>query len=280
MNRIESTLVTVLMPFRNANFDFFRAAVASVFAQSTPFWNLILIHDEDEQTTAELVEEVKARKDNRVRIEMSHGKRITGALNTGMKQALTPYVCSLHCDDLLAQDAIETLNRAILENPTVDFFYSSRRFIDGNGKPKGNVMQAVPFTISDFKEYGPVKHLHCWKVQSALQIGGMDESFGLHGGDDYDFPWCMAEAGFSFKTIPECLYYYRDHRKGYRLTTHVPLETQIQEICKILRKHGLSEQEIQQQIQKRKKTYLRQALYKTEADRIAKPPRWTRLWKA
>ena len=80
----------------------------------------------------------------------------------------------------------------------------------------------------------------------------------------------MAEAGYSFKAIPECLYYYRDHREHYRLTTHVPLETQINELKKIWKKHGLKDNEIEEQIKRRISQYLKQALYMDEEDKRKK----------
>jgi hypothetical protein len=143
--------------------------------------------------------------------------------------------------------------------------------IDENGYPISSVLMAEEsFNLSDFKDRGPVKHLLCWKIESALRTGGMDESLGLHGADDYDFPWCMAEAGYSFKAIPECLYYYRDHREHYRLTTHVPLSTQINELKKIWKKHGLTEEEIDEQIKRRTSRYLKQALYLDDEDKKRK----------
>ncbi|MGH7801679.1 MAG: glycosyltransferase family 2 protein [Thermodesulfobacteriota bacterium] len=163
------------------------------------------------------------------------------------------------------------LNGYIKKYPSIDYFHSSRIRIDENGCHISGIVRAIEsFDLSDFKNYAPLKHLHCWKVESALAIGGMDESLGLHGADDYDFSWCMAEAGYSFKAIPECLYYYRDHREHYRLTTHVPLDIQIGELKKIWNKHGLIEKEIEEQIKIRTSSYLKQALYLDEEDKKGK----------
>ena len=98
----------------------------------------------------------------------------------------------------------------------------------------------------------------------------MDESLGPHGGDDYDFPWRMAEAGCAFEAIPECLLYIRDHREHYRLTTHVPLDIQVTELSRILRKHGVSEERIAEEIAVRTNGYMRQALFESDEDRRRK----------
>jgi glycosyltransferase involved in cell wall biosynthesis len=256
------------MPSKNVKTSFFKEALNSVYSQSTFLWNLIIIVDNFDE---EFLRNFDSVDDRRVSLLKNESQLINGALNTGMKYATTPYVCSLHCDDLLDKAAIEVMCRYIRKYPDIDFFHSSRLYIDENGCPISSVYRArESFALSDFKDYGPVKHLHCWKVSSALAIGGMDESLGLHGGDDYDFPWCMAEAGYSFKAVVECLYYKRDHRAYYRLSTHVPLERQIEELKKIWRKHRMTEREIECQISRRRGSYLKEALYVDEQDRIRK----------
>lgn len=265
-------LVTVLIPYKDPKPFFFREALGSVFSQTTSLWNLLLIDDHSKNTEAiGILRELSESEDNRILVLKNKSNLITGALNTGMRHAKTQYVCTLHCDDLLDGKAIEVLNRYIHEYPDIDYFHSSRMRIDENGNPTGGIhMARESFDLSDFKNYGPVKNLHCWKVQSALAIGGMDESLGFHAADDYDFSWCMAEAGHSFKAIPECLYYVRAHRQHYRLTTHVPLDTQINELRKIMKKHDLTEKEIEEQIKRRTSGYLKQALYLNEADKQKK----------
>lgn len=260
------------MPCKDPNDAFFKKALESVIGQNNPAWNLIVVDDHSEEmVTKNYLKELSESKDKRVFVIKNESNRITGALNTGMKFARTPYVCSLHCDDLLDRTGVGVLNDYINRYPDVDYFHSSRLHIDEKGSPVGPVLKArESFELCDFKNFCPVKHLHCWKVKSALDIGGMDESLGLHGADDYDFPWCMAEARFSFQAITECLYYYRDHRAHYRLTTHVPLDSQIAELKKIFKKHGLDEKEVINQIERRKQGYLRQALFKDDEDKRIK----------
>ena len=134
-----------------------------------------------------------------------------------------------------------------------------------------DVYEAQAFSdLRVFEHTCPVKQLHCFRVAAALSIGGMDETLGPHGGDDYDFPWRMAEAGCTFRPLPDCLYFIRDHRAHYRLTTHVPLDVQMEELRRILRKHGMSRLRTHREVGRRKRDYLRQALYSSEEDRLQK----------
>jgi glycosyltransferase involved in cell wall biosynthesis len=269
---LPETTLTILIPCKDAKPSYFREAINSVFLQTSSFWQLLVIDDHSKsRETIAFLNELRDSEDKRLRVIKSDKQRISGALNAGMKLVETPFVCMLHCDDLLDRKCIETLSNYINEFPDVDYFHSARQFIDDDGNTISSVYPSIELkTKADFIHSSPIKHLHCWKVVSALEIGGIDETLGLHGADDFDFPWCMAEAGFQFKAVTECLYYYRDHREHERLTTHVPLNRQIEELVKIFRKHNLSEGLIKKEITRRRAAYLRTALFEDEQDRRLK----------
>jgi hypothetical protein len=271
-------LVTVLVACRDPHRGYLGEALRSVLAQTTPRWRLLLVVDDDDlagrAAARDALAGAGADADPRLGLVRNRGRWITGAFNTGMRRAATPWVCVLHADDLLDRRAVAVLHRHIARHPRADYFHSARRYVDDHGRPLSGVRSPVPrVSPRDFLDRGPVKSLHCWRVAAALAIGGMDESLGPHGADDYDFPWRMAEAGCVFRPIPDCLYLFRDHRSHPRLTTHVPLDVQVEELRRILRKHRVPEPEIERQIARRSAGYLRQALYLDEEDRRRKEAR-------
>lgn len=265
-------LVTVLVPCRNPHPLFLRLALESLLEQTASDWKALAVVDHDDASSAAQVSTLLAEiSDPRIRLLEHASSGLAKALNAAMRAAETPYVSILLGDDRLAPSAVEVLLDRIRRFARIDFFHSSRQFIDENGVPLSAVYHApASFELADFKQTGPVKHLLCWKVASALAIGGMDESLGAHGADDYDFPWSMAEAGYRFQAVDECLYYYRDHRESYRLTTHIPLDRQVAELRKILVKHGVPKEEMEERIRRSISGYLRQALYRDAADRARK----------
>jgi glycosyltransferase involved in cell wall biosynthesis len=231
--------ITVIMPLKHYHPPFLRAAMESVFRQTCPSWRLsIVVENEDLETFESLL--AQERHDSRVEIIANEGRRLAGAVNTGMKRASTEFVALLLADDLWSSDAVEILRGHIARNPEIDFFHSSRRYIDETGRFISSVYRSRDNVgLADFKS-GPVKHLLCWRRSKALSIGGLDESLSsLVGPDDYDFPWTMAENGARFKAVPECLYHYREHCECYRLTTHTPLTVNRREVCRILKKHNV-----------------------------------------
>lgn len=258
--------VTALVPVKQYRPEYLRAALGSLLRQTSPHWRALVIHARGArgELGAQLGE---AAGDPRIELVEERGRKLAGALNTGMRAAGTEFVASLFADDLWEPDAVEVLGRNIDERPGVDFFHSARRWIDDDGEPISGVYPPLPeVRLETFLEQTPVKHLLCWRRELALAIGGMDESLNSVGPDDYDFPWSMAEAGARFGAIPECLYVYRDHRSCYRLTTHLPRRTHVRETRRILRKHGAPRAVIRQRLALARRTHLQQCLYSSRLD--------------
>jgi glycosyltransferase involved in cell wall biosynthesis len=258
--------VTALIPVKQYVPEYLREAVGSLLAQTSPRWRALVIHPRGARAElrAQLGEVVA---DARIELVEEEGRKLAGALNTGMRAAETEFTAILLADDLWAPNALEVLERNIAAHPEVDFFHSARRIIDDHGRAISGVFSALEeVRLEAFAYRAPVKHLLCWRRELALSIGGIDESLNSVGPDDYDFPWSMAEAGSRFGAIQECLYVYRDHRAGYRLTTHLPRRTHLRETRRIMRKHNVPRAEIRRRLARARRTYLRQCLYSSALD--------------
>ena len=263
-------LVTAILPLRHFHEPFLRAALRSLFHQTSASWELVVVVEPEDRDgfLAILAGELL---DHRVRMIGNSGAGLAGAVNSGMRAARTPFVAILLGDDAWETDAVAILDDAIRAWPDVDFFHSGRRVVDENDLPLGDPFPArETFRIEEFPDGSPVKHLLCWRRDFGLLVGGLDESLRSVGPDDYDFPWVMAEQGALFRAIPRCLYVYRDHRESYRLTTHQTLEHHACEIDRILTKHGVPESTRRTIVARAERGYLRQCLYRDEADREAK----------
>src|ERR1051325_6273856 len=256
-------MLTVLMALKYYHPDFLTKALDSVNAQTCPDWRLLILVERDDASTFRrlLAERLD---DPRVELGPHDGTGRAFPLNVGRRRATSDFVAILHGDDMWAPDAVETLLRNAKEHPEVDFFHSSRRFVDEADRPVSSVyLSRSSFALEEFRWTAPVKHLLCWRRTMGLAIGGIDESVGPHGPDDYDFPWCMAEAGAVFRAVRGCLYIFRDHRETFRLTTHVPLDDHKAGLRRILEKHGVDAPTIERRIAQAQDSYLRQCLYDT-----------------
>ena len=259
--------LTVLMPVKHYHPVYLQQSVASIIEQSASDWQLLVITEPNDRDHFGAVLQW-ALADARVRLIANAGRKLAGAINTGMRHAETAFVALLLADDMWAPDAIAVLGAYIDRHPDVDFFHTSRRIIDEGGNPISSVHHSRPsFSLDDFKRASPVKHLLCWRTSMGLAIGGLDESLNSVGPDDYDFPWTMAEHGARFKAVSECLYYYRDHRDSYRLTTHLPLSVHKSECQRIFKKHGVRWRDRRRYVTRAQRSFLRQCLYRNGIDK-------------
>src|SRR4051794_10398656 len=197
------------MPVLCAHAQFVPEAVDSMFAQTSPQWHLVAVAERDE---AEAIRELLQpwTGDERVRVVVNTGRKLAGAVNTGVGAAETPFVALLLDDDLWETTAVETLDWYIEAMPSVDFFHSGRRIIDATGSSISTEhLPREHVSVADFEAMAPVKHLLCWRRDKGLAVGGLHERGQSVGPDDFDFPWTMAEQGAVFCAIRECLYVYR-----------------------------------------------------------------------
>lgn len=264
------TRVTTLMPVKDYHPVYLQQSVASILGQTGDWRLLLIVEAQDHDHFAELLREPLT--DPRAQLVVNEGRKLAGAINTGMRNARTEFVAELLADDLWAPDAVRVLSDYIEAHPDIDFFHSSRRFIDPDGKPISSVYSSRPAVLEEFKHRSPVKHLMCWRVSTALAVGGLDETLNSVGTDDYDFPWTMAENGARFLPVKECLYYLRDHRDCFRLTTHLPLSVHKRESHRILKKHGVGWLDRRRYVARAQQTFMRQCLYRNAFDR------WIKKW--
>jgi hypothetical protein len=259
--------ITVFVPVRHFRAEFLRQAVGSVFAQTRGDWRLlILIHEPDELVIRPVLRDFLA--DPRVRVIHRRGRLLAGAYNSAMRAAETEFIAALLGDDLLAEDAVESLGDAIRAHPAADFFHSGRCFIDAEGRRlSADYLPVSSVDAAAFVVGSPVKHLLCWRVRLGLACGGVDETLNNFGSDDYDFPWTMLEHGAAFHPVDKPLYRMRDHRDGYRLTTHVPRSIQQAELRRILAKHGVAPRIIDATVRRARRGYLRQSLFRNRLHR-------------
>jgi len=249
--------ITIILPCKDQLEKFLAASLDSVLNQELHAWKLLVVVDVNTPDNIQKLVAFSAR-DSRISMLVCHEQSMASAINMGMRHAETEFVCLLLSDDAIDKSAVRVLDNYIRRYPDVDFFHSSRRFIDGKGNARSEIMRSKKeFSPDHFKQYGsPVKHLMCWRRQKGLDIGGMDTDVQSHGCDDYDFPWRMAEAGCKFMAVDECLYYYRVHHEFYRLTTNVPLQTQVTSLRTMFRKHGVPNGESENYIRRAVLGYL------------------------
>lgn len=110
-----AALVTYVIPAFNAQ-ETIAEAIGSVLAQSSPHWKLIVVDDGSSDRTAEIVQQV-VDCDDRVRLLTKENGGTGSAYNVGVRAASTPWTVMLSADDMVKPEHLETVHRAIEQNP-------------------------------------------------------------------------------------------------------------------------------------------------------------------
>jgi glycosyltransferase involved in cell wall biosynthesis len=262
-----SARVTAIVPVKAYHEPYLRESFASLIGQTCDRWRaVVVVEPEDRSRFRDLLAAELA--DARIRLIANEGRKLAGAINTGIRAATTDFAAILLADDKWERSAVEVLTRQIESHSEVDFFHTARRAVDDEGRPCSGILPPMSEVRAEaFVYFSQVKHLLCFRRSMALEVGGIDESINSVGPDDYDFPWTMAERGARFRAIPECLYIYRDHRQTYRLTTHLPMSVHTREIIRIMRKHGVSWPRTLQRVLAARRGYLQQCMYRNRLHR-------------
>src|SRR5207237_1147607 len=159
--------ITILLPCKDQQREFFLDAVGSVVRQSSPHWILLVLTDPN--TPPEITDWADSFGDPRIEVRVCPETGFANALNHGLRQARTEFVCSLLSDDRLHPDAIRTLLSYRRRVPEADFLHSARRHIDAGGRYVGGIAPTRVLRLDEFRSGGsPVKHLMCWRREMAL----------------------------------------------------------------------------------------------------------------
>jgi glycosyltransferase involved in cell wall biosynthesis len=166
-----------------------------------------------------------------------------GAINKGFRYAKSDRVGLLLSDDWLDEHAVA---ECLLNDTDIVSTGSTTYFPNGrvNGRAcrhrSINEFNALP-TLEEKANY--LGHFLMFRRQFVLDAGGLDESIGNYPGiDDFDLLWTLLEHQASVSIVEKQLYHYRDH-DCERLTLQ-DKATAIENFRKILRKHGVSEDDV------------------------------------
>lgn len=200
--------ISLLMPVFNPPLPFLREAVASVLAQSYPRWQLCLA---DDGSAAEVTRELDrfARTDTRislVRSEVNTG--IAAATNRALAEARGGYVAFLDHDDVLDRSALESVARAVGDDPAADAAYTDRDAVTTDGR------RCDPYFKPDWSPLALLSHNYavhflCLRRTLAERLGGLRTEFD--GAQDHDLLLRLAEATDKVRHVSRPLYSWRRH---------------------------------------------------------------------
>jgi glycosyltransferase involved in cell wall biosynthesis len=215
-------VVTVLIPAYNAG-AYLREALSSVFAQTYPYWQMILVDDASSDNSLSSVRPYLA--DSRVTLVNNLVNRgQSRSLNRGLELVKTPYTVQLDADDWFYPYTLDVLVRTAEELPERVAVVSGNLnmvFEDENGNTTGNVIwknrsydDRYDFLLCNnslwprFYRTAALRQIGGWPTDDPFEGRYMEDRILLYLIEEHSFHW-----------IDTLLYNHRRH--GGNLTNQL-----------------------------------------------------------
>lgn len=130
---VDLPVVSILMPVYKPPLIFLDRAIRSVIQQSFSNWELCIVDDCSDSADLTALLLGYAQFDARIKVATAaRNGGISRASNAALSFSTGKYIALLDNDDMLTVDAVETMTRAIMQDPALDFLYSDECLIDEN----------------------------------------------------------------------------------------------------------------------------------------------------
>jgi glycosyltransferase involved in cell wall biosynthesis len=198
-------LFSIVTPVYDTDTTVLAETIQSVVDQPWKSWELILV--DDKSPDARVREYLATVTDPRiVVIERPVNGGISEASNDGIAAARGEFLVLLDHDDLLGEDALGVVARALAEDPEIDYLYTDEDKIDEDG------VRFDPFLKPDWsperlRAQMYTSHLSVMRLSIARSVGGFDSS--CDGSQDHDLVLKVTEQARTVHHVPEILYHWR-----------------------------------------------------------------------
>lgn len=202
-------LVSVILPCYNAH-RFLGQALASVRMQTFRDYETIVIDDgSTEPETRRFLEQLPAD----VRVVHQENRGLSGARNTGFREARGHFVLPLDCDDWIEPGFLEKLLAALSADDSDSTFVFSHIALEGD---KAGILKKQ-FNL--FEQLCANQLPYCLLLSRSLwlRVGGYDEGM-RQGAEDWEFNIRLALSGAHAVIVPEALFHYRVSSGGMLLS--------------------------------------------------------------
>ncbi len=200
--------ISIVVPMYNTEKLFFKELIDSLKNQTYKNWELCLA--DGSEVPNELLKDYM--DDVRIKYSfLNSNLGISENTNAAIKMATGDYIGFLDHDDILSQDALFEVVRAINENKNVDFIYSDEDKIDENNE------RFEPYFKPDFSPEtlecnNYITHFVVVKKDLLNEVGYLDSAF--NGAQDFDFVLRATSKAKNVVHISKILYHWRVHRQS------------------------------------------------------------------
>ncbi|MCK9612016.1 MAG: glycosyltransferase family 2 protein [Bacteroidales bacterium] len=218
-NYNQKPLFSIIMPVYNPRIDLFTKAIDSVIGQIYEHWELCIADDKSSDPEVRETLEKYCQADERIKVVYREDNgHISRASNSALELAVGEYAVLMDHDDILREDALYQLAKAINLKDGADLIYTDEDKIDEWG------IHSEPHFKPDWcpdnllsRNY--LGHVCAFKTAQLRDVGGW--RVGFEGSQDYDLVLRYTEIYNKVIHIPEVLYHWRVHSESAALSEAV-----------------------------------------------------------
>lgn len=210
---------SIIMPVLNTSPRLLSKAIESVFDQTHTNWELIAV---DGGSTNQDTKEVLRNKATGHR---EHGALYVYFLNEsrglqhdtdyGIAQATGDRICFLDSDDVLLQNALEAVEKFLIEHPDIGVTYSDETQIDVDGNPFTSQGSNKPeWNYEMFLQCMYTNHFKTFDAKLCKQVVAERAKEDYGTSQDWDLILRCVEHGAKIQRVPQILYAWRIHTGG------------------------------------------------------------------
>lgn len=210
--------VSIIVPVYQVE-KYIRQCVDSILAQTFTDFELILVDDGSKDQSGQICDEY-ARMDTRVKVIHKENGGAADTRNRGMDQSVGNYVMFVDSDDYIAPTMLECLYKNML-NENADIAACNYLYFFENDSKKDfatNVKSEVLTGSEIFYYKKNERNYGFWtvvwnKLMKRETVGKVRFRSGKYYEDEF---WAneIYQMDIKIVTIPECLYYYRQHENS------------------------------------------------------------------
>lgn len=127
-------LVSIIIPVYNCA-DYLQSTLDSVFAQTMPDFEVIVVNDNSTDATGELLSQYAGRKNVRI-LQNTCNMGVAFSRNQALEQAQGEFICFLDGDDLWKPDKLQK-QLQFMQDQQCDLCYTAYDFMRDDGQPCG-----------------------------------------------------------------------------------------------------------------------------------------------
>jgi glycosyltransferase involved in cell wall biosynthesis len=222
-------LVSVIVPFYNANPSFLEQAIDSVLGQSYSCWEMLLVDDGSSNASTAVAREYARRYDGQIHYlehENHQNRGISSSRQLGIERARGSIVAFLDADDIWLENKLSDEVRLLNSQPNAGMLYGNSlywydwignldhqklNFLPDLGRFTDTLVQPpnlLPiYLLGEAAVPAPASIIV--RRQVALQVGGFEADFpGMYEDQVFYAKVCLAVPVFVANT---CWSYYRQH---------------------------------------------------------------------